>query len=214
MPCPVDHRNTAYFGFLEICKPKAGETVAVTGAAGAVGTLVGQIAKIKGCKVIGFTGSDEKSVWLKEELGFDHVINYKSINLREQLEAAAPKGIDCYFDNVGGELSSLIMSKMNLFGRVSVCGAISAYNTMNQTIEFPKATIVQPSIIFQQLTVQGFVVYRWIDRWVEGITALKHWIEEGKLKYFETITDGFENMPQAFIDMINGKNRGKAVIKA
>lgn len=199
---------------LEICKPKAGETVAVTGAAGAVGMLVGQIAKINGCKVIGFAGSNEKCEWLKKELAFDHVINYKSDNLKKQLAASAPNGIDCYFDNVGGELSSLIMDNMNLFGRVAVCGSISGYNSMNETIEFPKATILQPNIIFQQLKVEGFIVYRWTDRWMEGLTALKNWIEEGKLKYFETITDGFANIPQAFIDMLHGKNTGKAVVRA
>lgn len=198
---------------MEICKPKPGETVAVTGAAGAVGMLVGQIAKIKGCKVIAFAGTNEKCDWLKKELGFDHVINYKSDNLKKQLAASAPNGIDCYFDNVGGELSSLILANMNLYGRVSVCGSISGYNTMNETIEFPKATIVQPSIVFQQLKIEGFIVYRWTDRWVEGITALRTWIEEGKLKYHETITDGFDNIPQAFIDMLRGKNTGKAVVR-
>lgn len=131
-------RNTAYFGFLEICQPKKGEVVAITGAAGAVGMIVGQIAKIKGCSVIGFAGSNDKCEWLKTELGFDHVINYKSENLKQQLQAAAPNGIDCYFDNVGGELSSLIISHMNTFGRVSVCGSISAYNTINENTEYPK----------------------------------------------------------------------------
>lgn len=206
--------NSAYFGFLEICKPKSGEVVAVTGAAGAVGTLVGQIAKIKGCQVIGFTGSDEKADWLKKEVGFDHVINYNGDNLKKQLEAAAPNGIDCYFDNVGGELSSLIVSKMNVYGRVAVCGSISSYNNMNEITDLPKATILQPFLNMQQLSMQGFIVYRWIDRWTEGITAMKDWIIEGKLKYFETITDGFENMPQAFIDMLSGKNTGKAVVRA
>lgn len=206
--------NTAYFGFLEICQPKAGETVAVTGAGGAVGMLVGQIAKIKGCTVIGFSGSDDKCQWLKNEIGFDHVINYKTADLEAELKAAAPNGIDCYFDNVGGDLSSLILGHMNLFGRVSVCGSISSYNTMNEKPVFPKAAIVQPNIIFKQLKMEGFIVYRWLDRWNEGILQLKNWIDEGKLKYFETVTDGFENMPTAFIDMLRGKNTGKAVVKA
>lgn len=120
--------NTAYFGLLEICQPKAGETVVVTGAAGAVGSLVGQIAKIKGCHVIGLAGSDEKCDWLTGELGFDKAINYKAGNVRAALKAAAPNGIDCYFDNVGGELSSIVINQMNLFGRISVCGSISSYN--------------------------------------------------------------------------------------
>lgn len=128
--------NTAYFGFLEICQPKAGETVVVSGAAGAVGSVVGQIAKLKGCRVIGFAGSDEKCQWLTNELGFDHAINYKKSDHRLALSKAAPNGVDCYFDNVGGELSSTVIQQMNLFGRVSVCGSISSYN--GPTDELPK----------------------------------------------------------------------------
>lgn len=128
--------NTAYFGFLELCKPKAGETVVVTGAAGAVGSLVGQIAKLKGCYVIGFAGSDDKCNWLTKELGFDKAINYKKGDMKSALKEAAPKGVDCYFDNVGGELSSVIIQQMNLHGRISVCGAISNYNLEYQ--DFPK----------------------------------------------------------------------------
>lgn len=121
--------NTAYFGLLELCQPKTGETVVVTGAAGAVGSLVGQIAKIKGCRVVGFAGSDDKCAWLETELGFDKAINYKNGDMRKALRAAAPNGVDCYFDNVGGELSSIIINQMNEFGRISVCGSISSYNT-------------------------------------------------------------------------------------
>lgn len=121
---------TAYFGLLEICKPKSGEVLVVTGAAGAVGNMVGQIGKIKGCTVIGFAGADDKCRWLKEELGFDHVINYKTAgDLGEALRKVAPKGVDCYFDNVGGELSSTIVHQMNTRGRVACCGSISSYNT-------------------------------------------------------------------------------------
>lgn len=122
------NRNSAYFGFLEICKPKAGETVVVTGAAGAVGSIVGQIARIKGCNVIGIAGSDEKCEWLTADLKFHSAINYSEGNVRETLHQLAPNGVDCFFDNVGGELSSTIISQMNEFGRVSVCGSISCYN--------------------------------------------------------------------------------------
>lgn len=128
--------NTAYFGLLDLCQPKAGETVVVTGAAGAVGSIVGQIAKLKGCRVIGFAGADDKCQWLEKELGFDKAINYKSGDLRTALREAAPKGVDCYFDNVGGELSSMIMNQMNVFGRVAVCGSISSYNL--EVDELPK----------------------------------------------------------------------------
>ncbi|XP_063534282.1 prostaglandin reductase 1-like [Cydia strobilella] len=200
---------TAYFGFLEICKPKAGETVVVTGAAGAVGSMVGQIAKIKGCRVIGFAGSDEKVKWLETELGFDKAINYKTANVVQALKDAAPKGVDCYYDNVGGEISSQIMSQMNSHGRVAVCGSISSYNESNM----PKATIVQPSLVFKQLKVEGFIVSRWLDRWPEAFADIIKWIETGKLQARQHITEGFENLFDAFVGMLAGENCGKAVVK-
>ncbi|CAH1154447.1 unnamed protein product, partial [Phaedon cochleariae] len=198
--------NTAYFGFTELCQPKPDETVIVTGAAGAVGSLVGQIAKIKGCKVIGVAGSEEKGKWLVDELGFDSFINYKTDNIRKKIRECAPNGIDCYFDNVGGEISSTIMLYMNTFGRIAVCGAISGYNDKQP----PKATIVQYPMTFNQLRMEGFIVHRWIDRWFEGIDQNRKWIDEGKLKYRETVTEGFENMFHAFTDMLRGGNVGKA----
>lgn len=200
--------NTAYFGFLELCQPKAGETVVVTGAAGAVGSIVGQIAKIKGCRVVGFAGSDEKCKWLEDELGFDKAINYKTGDMAKALKEAAPKGVDCYFDNVGGELSYTILAQMNLYGRISVCGAISGYN--DQEVNVPA---VQKLFVFNQLKMEGFIVWRWADRWFEGLTELAKWIQEGKIKYHETITLGFENTPKAFLEMLRGKNTGKAVVK-
>ncbi|XP_050501409.1 prostaglandin reductase 1-like [Diabrotica virgifera virgifera] len=199
--------NTAYFGFLELCQPKVGETVIVTGAAGAVGSHVGQIAKIKGCRTVGVAGSDEKGKWLVDELGFDHFINYKKDDLRSKIKEFAP--YDCYFDNVGGEISSMIMLYMSLFGRISVCGAISGYNDTS----LPKAPIVQYPLVFNQLRMEGFVVQRWVDRWFEGVEQNKKWIQEGKLKYRETVTHGFENMYAAFADMLRGGNTGKAIVK-
>ena len=200
--------NTAYFGFLGICQPKAGETVVITGAAGAVGTLVGQLGKMKGCRVIGFAGSDEKCKWLETEYGFDKAINYKSQNVYKQLKAAAPQGIDTFFDNVGGEVSSMVYNQMNDYGRVAVCGAISSYNN-----EIPKVSAVQTIFVFKQLTMQGFLVWRWSDKWMEGISEMAKWVHDGKMKYNETVTQGFENMPQAFIEMLRGKNFGKAIVK-
>nr|CAI5870066.1 unnamed protein product [Callosobruchus analis] len=135
--------------------------------------------------VIGIAGSDEKGKWLVNELGFDHFINYKTQDIETELKKLAPKGVDCYFDNVGGETTNKVMANMNLFGRISMCGAIS-----------------------------GFIVTRWANRWMEGIEQLAKWIKEGKLKYRETVTDGFEKMPEAFIDMLKGGNTGKAVVKA
>ncbi|XP_053607501.1 prostaglandin reductase 1-like [Plodia interpunctella] len=202
---------TAYFGFLEICKPKAGETVVVSGAAGAVGSLVGQIAKIKGCKVIGFAGSDDKVQWLEKELGFDKAINYKTADVLKELQEAAPKGVDCYFDNVGGELSSVIISQINLFGRVSVCGSISSYN--DDVNKLPKATIIQPSLVFKQLKVEGFLVSRWTERWPEAFKQLIEWIKVGQLKAREHITEGYDHVFDAFIGMLAGENLGKAVVK-
>nr|CAD7260676.1 unnamed protein product [Timema shepardi] len=202
-------RNTAYFGFLEICKPKPGEVVVVSGAAGAVGSIVGQIAKIKGCKVIGFAGSEEKVKWLVDKLGFDAAYNYKTKDIAEALEEAAPEGVDCYFDNVGGRLSSAVIQKMRLFGRVSVCGSISSYNSRS----LPEAPIIQPAVLVNQLTMQGFVVGRWIDQWQDGLKQLVQWTKEGKLKYQETVTEGFENTPKAFMSMLKGENLGKAVVK-
>lgn len=199
--------NTAYFGFLELCSPKDGETVVVSGAAGAVGSIVGQIAKLKGCQVIGIAGSDDKCKWLKT-LGFDHTINYKTENVLEALKKAAPKGIDCYFDNVGGTITESVMRLMNLYGRISVCGTISNYNSGPITVQDP-----QRDFVFKQLKMEGFIVSRWRDRWMEGILANLDWIKQGKLQYEETVTSGFDNMPKAFMNMLKGGNTGKAIVK-
>uniref|UniRef100_A0A8D8CVF9 Prostaglandin reductase 1 n=1 Tax=Culex pipiens TaxID=7175 RepID=A0A8D8CVF9_CULPI len=199
--------NTAYFGLLELCAPKEGETVVVSGAAGAVGSIVGQIAKIKGCRVVGIAGSDDKCAWLKE-LGFDEVINYKTANVKEALQRAAPKGVDCYFDNVGGVITEAVMRLMNTFGRIAVCGTISNYNGVPIPVQDP-----QTDFVFKQLRMEGFIVTRWVDRWTEGIMANLGWIREGKLQWQETVSEGFKSMPQAFMDMLKGGNTGKAVVK-
>nr|QLI61982.1 alcohol dehydrogenase 4 [Streltzoviella insularis]QLI62148.1 alcohol dehydrogenase 7 [Streltzoviella insularis] len=200
--------NTAYFGLKEICRPKAGETIAITGAAGAVGSHVGQIAKILGCRVIGFAGTDEKCQYLKE-IGFDHAFNYKTADIRAALKEGAPKRVDCYFDNVGGEISSTIINFMNKNGRVAVCGSISSYNDNM----LPKATILQPALVFKELQIEGFLVNRWIDRWEEGVNANLNWLHEGKLQYKEKIYHGFDNMVEALVGILRGENTGKAVVK-
>ncbi|XP_047995392.1 prostaglandin reductase 1-like [Leguminivora glycinivorella] len=202
---------TAYFGLLELCKPKAGETVVVTGAAGAVGSIVGQIAKIKGCTVIGFAGSDDKVEWLEKELGFDKAFNYKTTDVLTALKEAAPKGVDCYFDNVGGEISSQIISQMNLYGRVAVCGSVSAYNA--DLLNTPKASILQPSIVTKELKIEGFIVSRWLSRWPEAFADLIKWAKSGQLKTREHVTEGFDNIYDAFVGMLAGENTGKAVVK-
>ncbi|XP_013143827.1 PREDICTED: prostaglandin reductase 1-like isoform X2 [Papilio polytes] len=202
---------TAYFGLLDICKPKFGETVVVTGAAGAVGSLVGQIAKIQGCRVIGFTGSDKKVRILEDELGFDFAFNYKTVDISEVLKNAAPYGVDCYFDNVGGEISSVIIKEMNTFGRVACCGSISSYN--DNPDKMSKASIVQPFIAGKQIQLEGFNVSRFADRWHEALPVIVNWIKTGQLKVKEHVTIGFDNVFGAFVGMLAGENVGKAVVR-
>ncbi|XP_069486946.1 prostaglandin reductase 1 [Ambystoma mexicanum] len=199
---------TAYFGLLEVCLVKDGETVLVNAAAGAVGSVVGQIAKIKGCKVVGCAGADDKLAYLKE-ISFDEVFNYKTVpSLVEALKKASPDGYDCYFDNVGGEFSSVALFQMKYFGRIAVCGAISTYNDL----EVSKGPYVQFPLVAKELRMEGFLVHRWKKRYDEGLRQLITWVLEGKLKYREHITKGFENMPAAFMGMLKGENTGKAII--
>lgn len=207
--CLANPGNSAFYGFFDLCKPKKGDVVVVSGAAGAVGSLVGQLSKIKECKmVIGFAGSDEKCKWLETEMGFDKAINYKRADIQEELRRAAPDGIDCYFDNVGGSLSSIVIDQMRMFGRISVCGSISNYN--DQQTFVPAFTTFHR----RNLRMEGFMNYRWINQWLdEGMYEMLQYIKDGKVKCHETITEGFENTPQAFIDMMRGKNFGKAIVK-
>ncbi|XP_041980604.1 prostaglandin reductase 1-like [Aricia agestis] len=202
---------TAYFGLLEICKPKAGETLVVTVAAGAVGSIVGQIGMIVGCRVVGFTGSDEKVRWLEDEIGYDRAFNYKTTDIDEALKEAAPDGVDCYFDNVGGEMSSIIMNHMNEFGRVSVCGCISAYTAEEDN--FPKASTTQLNIFLKQLKIEGFIVLRWLNEWPTAFRDITSWIKSGEIKIKEHVLEGFDNIFDAFISMISGANTGKVVVK-
>ena len=202
---------TAYCGLTEIGKPKAGETLVVSGAAGAVGTIVGQIGKLLGLHVIGIAGSDEKIEMLTSEFGFDAAINYKTAtNMKAAIEAAAPNGVDIYFDNVGGPISDAVLFNINKFARLIICGAISVYNST----ELPKSISVQPFLVKNSALMQGFIVSNYAEKFPEGIKQLATWLAEGKLKYTETIVEGFENTPQAFIDMLNGKNKGKMIVKA
>jgi leukotriene B4 12-hydroxydehydrogenase/15-oxo-prostaglandin 13-reductase len=201
---------TAYFGFLEICKPQPGETVLVSGAGGAVGSLVGQIAKIKGCRVVGIAGTDEKVGWLVKELALDSAFNYKTTaDYGEKLKELCPNGIDCYFDNVGGSITDAVFPRMSTFGRISVCGQISQYN-LKQPEQCPR---LLPHVLVKQLKVEGFIVTRFQSRFDEGIAQMAQWIKEGKLKYREQVVEGFENTPKAFIAMLQGENTGKMLVK-
>ncbi len=202
---------TAYFGFLDLCHPKAGETVVVSGAAGAVGSLVGQIAKIHGCRAVGIAGADDKIRHIVDDLGFDAGFNYKTVSdYTEKLKELCPKGIDCYFDNVGGAITDAVFTLLNPFGRVSVCGQISQYSL--QKPEPGPRLLTQ--ILVRQLKVEGFIVSRFQDRWPQGMAQMARWIQEGKLRYREDIVEGFENTPRAFIEMLEGKNTGKMLVKA
>ncbi|RZT95710.1 hypothetical protein EV201_0334 [Ancylomarina subtilis] len=201
---------TAYLGLTEIGKPKAGETVVVSGAAGAVGSIVGQIAKLLGCRVVGIAGSDEKVEQLKSEYAFDEAINYNSTtNMSQAIADACPNGVDVYFDNVGGEISDAVMLNVNRFARIIVCGAISLYNETS----VPMGPRVQPILIKNSVLMQGFIVSNYMEKFAEAVPQLAQWLGEGKLKFTETVVEGFENTPQAFIDLFEGKNKGKMIVK-
>ena len=202
---------TAYFGLLDICHPQPDETVVVSGAAGAVGALVGQIARIKGCRVIGIAGSDDKVAHLVNDLGFDAAFNYKTdTNYYAKLKELCPNGVDVYFDNVGGAITDAVLLQMNLKARISVCGQISQYN-----LEKPETgPRLLGLLIVHRAKIEGFLVSDYASRFGEGIPQMAAWLKEGKLKYDESITEGFENMPAAFIGMLRGENTGKQLVKA
>lgn len=201
---------TALMGLQEIGKPKSGETLVVSGAAGAVGSIVGQIGKIMGCRVIGIAGSDEKIEALKSKFGFDEAINYKTTeNMQEALAAAAPDGVDIYFDNVGGDISDAVIFNMNKYGRIAICGTISSYNDT----EASTGPRLQPYILKNSMLMQGFIVSNYAEKFSEGVNQLSEWLKAGKLQYSETIVNGFDQIPQAFMDLFEGKNEGKMVVK-
>lgn len=204
---------TAYFGFLDICQPKEGETVYVSGAAGAVGSLVGQIAKIKGCRAVGSAGSDAKVDYLLNECGFDAAFNYKTTDdYVGKLRELCPNGIDCYFDNVGGPMTDAAFANLNTFARISICGVISQYNVADQSKEMgPRTTYTM--LLVRQARAEGFIVTRFQDRFPEGIQQMGQWLAEGKIKYRETVTEGLENTPKAFIGLFQGENIGKQLVK-
>jgi len=203
---------TGYFGLLEICNPQPGETVFVNAAAGATGSTVGQIAKIKGCRVVGCAGSDNKVKYLKE-LGFDGAFNYKTADIAASLKELCPKGIDCFFDNVGGSMFDTVMTQMNRLGRISLCGGISAYNNDNRK-ETMKGPYVHSFVIHNELKIQGFMVPTFSAKFENAEKEISSWIEEGKIKAIEHVVEGFENMPKAFISLFTGSNIGKIVVKS
>jgi NADPH-dependent curcumin reductase len=200
---------TAYFGLLEITDPKPGETLVVSGAAGAVGSLVGQIGKIKGCRVIGIAGGADKCRWIKDDLGFDAAIDYKTENVRERLDALCPDGIDINFENVGGDIMEAVMERLKVGGRMSLCGMISTYNATTP-VPGPKAF---PLILMNRLKVQGFIVTDFGHRFQEAAMAVGQWMMEGKIKYRLDIRQGLENALASVRDLYTGANTGKLMVQ-
>jgi NADPH-dependent curcumin reductase CurA len=200
---------TAYFGLLDVLKPRAGDTLVVSAASGAVGAVVGQIGKINGCFVIGIAGSDEKCKYTVNELDFDAAINYKTQNVSEELARLSPNGIDCYFDNVGGPISDAVFENLALKSRVAICGQISQYNA-STPLQGPRnlATLIRT-----RTTVEGFLVYDFELQHEIARARISNWIKEGTIKYKEDIVDGFENAPEAFIGLLKGKNFGKLLVR-
>ena len=203
--------RTAYFGFNKVGKPVSGETVVVSAASGAVGTVVGQLAKLQGCHVVGVAGGNEKCSYVKDVLGFDECVDYKAGNLMDDLKNACPNGIDIYFENVGGEVTRAVAPLLNSGARVPICGFISQYNAKDMfAVETPFHVL---GALDPKPEHRFFVVTEWMNEWKEATAFLSNLISEDKLHYKETITEGFDNAPQALRDVLTGKNFGKQLIK-
>ncbi len=200
---------TAYFGLLDVCKPKEGEMVVVSGAAGAVGSVVGQIAKIKGCQVVGIAGGPEKCEYLVDELGFDSAIDYKSQRVGRTLHERCPDGIDVYFDNVGGEILNAALAQMARGGRIAICGAISIYNATERA-PGPSNYI---ALLASRATMTGFVVFDYVKRFPEALAEMGAWYASGKLKSREDIVEGIETFPETLLMLFDGSNTGKLALK-
>ena len=201
---------TAYFGLLDVGRPRPGETVLVSGAGGAVGSIVGQIAKLMGCRVIGTAGGADKCAWLTRELGFDAAIDYKQGNLRAALKEASPNGIDVYFDNTGGEVLDVALFRMNLRGRIVCCGNVSQYDAAKPA---PGPAAVPGLVVVKRLRLEGFVIMDYFHERAKAEAALAGWVREGKIKSTEDIVDGLENAPAALAGMFKGRNKGKLAVR-
>ena len=197
---------TAWYGLTQIMTPKEGETIAVSAASGAVGSVVGQLAKLRGCRAVGIAGGPEKCAYVVRELGFDACVDYKAGNLKSDLKAAAPKGIDALFENVGGEIFDACLARMNPFGRIALCGMIAGYQ---------RPMPLQNSILFltMRLSLRGFIVTEHLELWPHALRELVPLVQTGKIKYRETIAEGLPAAPEAFIGLLHGKNFGKQLVK-
>jgi len=200
---------TAYFGLLDVGAPQSGQTVVVSAASGAVGALVGQIARIKGCHVVGLAGGPEKCAYVRDTLGFDAVIDYKTEDVGRGLSEHCPKGIDVYFDNVGGEILDAAMARLARHARVIICGAISQYN--NTEVVGPKNYL---TLLVQHARMEGFVVFDYAARYAEGARAMAGWLADGSLKSKEDIVDGLETFPETLLKLFSGENFGKLMVKS
>ena len=202
---------TAWYGLNKIMLPKAGQTVAVSAASGAVGSVVGQLAKLKGCRAVGFAGGKDKCDYVVNELGFDACIDYKAANdpkeLYKMLKEATPDGIDSYFENVGGSILDAVLSRMNAFGRIAMCGMIAGYDGQPLPLQNPQLILVS------RLTIEGFIVSEHMDVWPEALRELGGFVAQGKLKFRESVSDGLASAPEAFIGLLKGKNFGKQLVK-
>ena len=199
---------TAYFGLKEIGQPKPGETVVVSAASGAVGSIVGQLAKLWGCRAVGIAGGREKCDYVTRELGFDACIDYKAGNLARDLKDACPKGVDVYFENVGGEMLDTLLRNMNVFSRIIVCGLIAEYSATQ-----PYGLKMIRAVLVNRIKMQGMIVFDWKDRYGEALKALAGYYAQGKLKYRESVVEGLENAPRGLIGLLKGKNFGKQLVK-
>jgi NADPH-dependent curcumin reductase CurA len=200
---------TAYFGLLDVGRPKAGETLVISAAAGAVGSLVGQIGKINGCHVVGIAGSDDKCRWLVDELGFDGAVNYKAGRVRPRLRRQCPDGIDVYFDNVGGETLDAVLRLINLHARIVICGLISQYNA----VEPVPGPYYFPNVLTKRARVEGVIILDYADRFREAEAALIKWHSEGKIRYRVDVVDGLEQAPVVVNRLFDGSNQGKLIVK-
>lgn len=200
---------TAYFGLLDIGKPKAGETIVISGAAGATGSVAGQIAKLKGCRVIGIAGGVKKCQWLTEQANFDAAIDYKTANMSESLKELCPEGVDVVFDNVGGEFLDTALTLINMKARVILCGAISTYND-EEPSPGPSSYM---SLVIMRAKMEGFIVLDYLDKFPEAVRELKNWVKEGKIIYLEDMQEGIENAPETLVRLFTGQNFGKQLLK-
>jgi NADPH-dependent curcumin reductase CurA len=205
---------TAYMGLLDIGRPTVGETVVVAAASGAVGSVVGQIAKIKGCRAIGIAGGANKCRFVTEELGFDACLDHLNADLPRQLAAVCPKGIDIYFESVGGAIFDAVLPLLNVRARVPLCGLVSTYNHTELPQGPDRLGLLTRTLLTKRITMQGFIIFDdYGDRYGEFLGQMSVWLKEGKVKFREDIVDGLENAPQSFIGLLEGKNFGKLVIR-